>query len=72
MLEVFFSYLNGGRCVWIVNGVFMMEQESKNVSVAIHETSNEMTGDRVTKQMGGILRGKDNSKDAQLIHNIHY
>lgn len=50
----------------------MMEQESKNVSVAIHETSNQMTGDRVTKQMGGILRGKDNSKDAKLIHNIHY
>lgn len=47
LLRVFFSCLNGGRCVRIVNGILMMRQESKNVSMAIQEMSTKITGDRL-------------------------
>ena len=49
----------------------MMRQESKNVSMAIQETSTKMTADRATKHKGGILGGKENSKDTKLMNNLH-
>lgn len=49
----------------------MMRQESKNASMAIQETSTKMTGDRATKYRGGILGGKENSKDTKLTNNLH-
>lgn len=49
----------------------MMREESKNVSMAIQETSTKTTGDRATKYRGGILGGKENSKDTQLMNNLH-
>lgn len=49
--------------MWIVNCIFMMGQESKKV---IQKTSNKMSSDKATKQMGGILGGKDNCKEHSL------
>lgn len=41
------------------------------MSMAIQEISMKMTGDRATKHKGGILGGKENSKDTNLMNNLN-